>query len=207
MTYIPAVLAVLMFQTLANIGPAHAQTAGMTWPPAIDRLDNASLLDATYLLELKQGSYLSSLAGNLGSGGFETATGNRIDFRPWYRSRWTEASITWMTQISQNLGVIHGFSTGERGPKYTIFPAFKLGVMMQTQTGHQAFLSLRLITTIGGELREKPCSANYGEIGGVQTVNCRLAATPLPPAQTLSYLLREKPPNQSQAMLLFTWQF
>lgn len=170
-------------------------------------LVSGSLVETTYLVELRQGSSLSALASSLGNGGFETSGGSRVDFRPWYSSRWTDASIGWMTQVTPNFGLLYGFSTGERGPKYEIAPALKLGFVMQAQTGRNAFVSLRASTTVGGTLKEKPCSADYGQIGGVQTVNCRLAASLLPPEQTLGYLVREKPPDRHQLNLVFTWRF
>lgn len=197
-----ALLAALMLPL-----PASAWNGGLGERTAEGRLDNASFLDATYLIELKQGSHLSALARSLGAGGFETATGSRVDFHPWYSSRWTDASITWMTQVTRNFGIIHGFSTGERGSKYTIAPSVKLGVMLQVQTGRHAFLSFRATTRVGGDLREKSCTADYGDIGGVQAVNCRLAASPLQPTQTLDYLVREKPLDRNQASLVFQWHF
>lgn len=207
MARISSFLSILMLPALAYAGLSHAQSPGMPERSANYRLDSASLLDATYLIELKQGSQLLSLARGLGSGGFETAKGNHVDFRSWYSTRWMDASITWMTQVTPNVGILHGFSTGERGPKYMIAPALKLGVMMQAQTGRHAFLSFRATTMLGGEFRERPCLADYGDIGGVQVVNCRLAATPLPPAQTLDYLVEEKPPNRHQASLMFALLF
>ena len=60
---------------------------------------------------------------------------------------------------------------------------------------------------LGGTLHEKSCSADYGQIGGVQEVNCRLAASTLPPAETLRYLLNEKPYNHNQVSLMLTWRF
>jgi hypothetical protein len=42
-------------------------------------------------------------------------------------------------------------------------------------------------------MEEKTCVADYGDIGGIQAVNCRLAATALEPAETLQYLYNEKP--------------
>lgn len=200
-------LASLLLSALANAGLAHSQTGGLFERSADQYPAGASLLDATYLIELRQSSHLSSLARGLGNGGFETATGSRVDFRPWYTSRWKDASFTWMTQVSPNFGIIHGFSTGERGPKYEIAPSLKLGLMMQTQTGRNALVSLRASTTVGGMLKEKSCSADYGQIGGVQTVNCRLAASLLPPEKTLGYLVREKPPDRHQLNLVFSWRF
>lgn len=170
-------------------------------------LQNASLLESTYLIDVQQGSHLSQLALGLRDGGYELAGGQYVSFRRWYRTNWTDASITWLSQLTGNLGLIFGLSTGERGRKYTIDPGLKLGLLMQTRTGKDAYLSLRATTVLGGELREKSCSADYGEIGGVQEVNCRLAAGTLPPAETLKYLLNEKPYNQHQVGLMLTWRF
>ena len=38
----------------------------------------------------------------------------------------------------------------------------------------------------------RPCTADYGAIGGVQAVNCRLAASQLDPAETLRHLEQER---------------
>lgn len=170
-------------------------------------LQNSSFIDSTYLIDLQQGSRLSEAAMGLGGGGFELAGGHLVSFSDWYKSKWTDASITWMTQVTPDFGVIFGFSTGERGKKYSINPSLKLGVLMQTQTGKNAFLSLRATTTLGGDLREKTCIADYGEIGGVQEVNCRLAASTIPPSETLKYLVNQKPYNRNQVSLMLTWGF
>lgn len=202
-----ALLVTLISTALAGTGPAAAQVPGNSQPAGHRTLADASFLDATYLVEVKQGSQLSMLARTLGSGGFETATGGRVDFRPWYSARWMDASITWMTQLTPNFGILHGVGTGERAQKYEIAPSLKLGVVWQTQTGRNAFLGVRATTTLGGELREKPCVADYGQIGGVQAVNCRLAASLLPPEQTLDYLVSQKPPDRHQVNVMFTWRF
>lgn len=52
----------------------------------------------------------------------------------------------------------------------------------------KATLSTSLHTLIGGQLRERSCSADYGAFG-VSEVNCRLAASLLPPEETLDYML------------------
>lgn len=59
----------------------------------------------------------------------------------------------------------------------------------------------------GGRLKEKTCSADYGEIGGVQTVNCRLAASTLQPAETLQYLMNEKPKQDMLISVKWTYRF
>lgn len=147
----------------------------------------------THLIELSQGSRLSNIVASAGTGGFETAHGSWISFNRWYRSNWTDARITWVTQMSPNVGLVWGASTGERAEKYTISPSLKLGLVFQAPVQKNAFISIKGTTILGGRLKEKSCVADYGEIGGVQEVNCRLAASPLEPSQTLTYNLNEKP--------------
>jgi hypothetical protein len=196
-----------LFALISFFAAASAAADGVAAGRLPRSLDSATFLDATYLIELTQSTALSARARSLGTGGYETAMGRPVSFGPWYSSHWTDTRMVWMTQVSPNLGILHGFSTGERGEKYTIAPSLRLGLVMQAATGRNAFLSLRAVTALGGELREKPCTADYGDIGGIQTVNCRLAASLLPPAQTLDYLVREKPADRHQVNLMFTWQF
>ena len=60
---------------------------------------------------------------------------------------------------------------------------------------------------MGGSLKEKTCVAQYGEVGGTQEVNCRLAASEQAPLETLKYLARDKPHNQHQLLIQFTKRF
>lgn len=170
-------------------------------------LQNSSFLAATYLLDIQQGSQLSRNAHGLRAGGYELAGGAAVSFKDWYKTRWVDASITWMTQVTENFGVIVGTSTGERAKKYVINPGLKLGVIAQAPVSKNAVLSFRATTILGGELKERSCTADYGDIGGVQEVNCRLAAATLPPAETLKYLLNEKPINRNQVSVMLTWRF
>jgi hypothetical protein len=101
-----------------------------------------------------------------------------------------------MTEINPNLGVIWGFSTGEKAEKYEISRSVTIGFAYSTQIDKTSFLSIRGTTILGGNLREKTCTADYGDIGGIQEVNCRLAASPLPPSETLMHLFNDKPLNK-----------
>ena len=162
---------------------------------------------ATHLIEVTQGSALSSQISAFRGMSFETATGQTIRFDDWYRTRWTDLRFAWMSEVNRNWGVIWGFSTGERGQKYTINPSLKLGLVYQTSLTSRSTLSWRAVTLLGGRLREKPCTANYGDIGGVQQVNCRLAATELMPEATLSYLLHRAPPTSFELNIKFSHLF
>jgi hypothetical protein len=157
-----------------------------------------SIAESTYLVEIAQDTTASLKARELRQGGFETAEGAYIDFSRWYSPEWYDTRVSWMTQVTKQFGVIWGFGTGEQAEKYSIAPSLKIGVLYQTALSKNSMIAFTASTYIGGELQEKTCSADYGEIGGVQEVNCRLAATTLSPAETLNYLTYSRPSD--------TWQ-
>jgi hypothetical protein len=149
----------------------------------------------TYLIDIGQGSQLSQVMRASQTGGFETANGNWVSFKGWYSTNWTDSRLAMMTQLTPWLGLIWGASTGELGEKYTIDPSVKVGLVVRHDFAKNSSLSFKATTVLGGSLREKSCIADYGEIGGQQKVNCRLAATPLTPNDTLPYLYNMKPLN------------
>lgn len=161
----------------------------------------------TSLIELHQGSDLSSKVRAAKAQGFETAVGDTVAFAPWYSTRWTDVRVSWLTQISRSTGIIWGLNTGERGAKYSISPGLKLGFIHQERLGPTTVLMLRATTTLGTRLREKTCTADYGDIGGVQTVNCRLAATELAPEETLAHLFNQSSRDQRQISISFQHAF
>ncbi|WP_294608504.1 hypothetical protein [Roseovarius sp.] len=155
-----------------------------------------SFLENTYLVDIRAGEDLSQSIRKFRQGGYELSNGNYVSFSRWYKSNWRNLQITMMTQTSKEFGLLWGFGTGEVGEKYTIDPSLKIGFIWQSEVEENFRLSLSATTLIGGKLREKPCLANYGAIGGVQKVNCRLAASFLAPADTLNYLINESPEDQ-----------
>ena len=158
-------------------------------------------VEKTFLVEITQGSELSNKMNFYTVGGFETANGNFVSYTPWYTNHWTDARITFMTQVTSSFGVIWGFSSGEQADKYKIYPNMKIGLAYFDQLSKDSTLSLKATTIIGGKLIEYPCLADYGDIGGVQQVNCRMAASQMPPSETLQYLFNDKPYNQTVVML------
>lgn len=174
---------------LSATGAAHA----------IDSLEaGGSLLSATHLIEVDTNTKISRQVRGFQNGGFETSQGQWVGFDRWYSTKWRDARLSWMTQVNRNFGLIWGFNTGERGEKYTIEPGLRLGFVVQGQPHRNGLLAVSASTTLGGRLREKTCTADYGDIGGVQTVNCRLAASVLAPSETLNYLLNVKPESTVQ---------
>jgi hypothetical protein len=153
------------------------------------------IVGQTFLLNIKQGSPLSDQVYKLGLGSFELSGGGVVDFRRWYRQNWMEMRVDFMTQIAESFGILWGVSSGEWGPKYRIAPGFKIGFILQSQLTPLSSISISVTSLIGGRLREKTCEADYGDIGGMQSVNCRLAASTMQPSEMLKYLVNTKPPD------------
>ena len=161
---------------------------------AIGLLTNsASAMDAqtTHLLEFFQGSARSDLVRQVSHGGYELSGGETVSFDPWYSPALPDLTLLLFTEFSDSFGVAWGVSTGERGPKYRIDPALHLGFSWQMVLAKNAVLSGSLQTLIGGDLHERTCRADYGVLG-VSEVNCRLAASVLPPEETLDFLLNRE---------------
>ena len=155
-------------------------------------MNQESFFKATYLIDMRQGSLLSEQAQRSGDRQYETAYGNLVKLAPWYTPKWTDFRVVWMTQINDTSGIIWGISTGEYATKYKINPGLSLGLIHQQHLTDDLTFTVYWTTVIGGNLREKACTADYGQVGGVQAVNCRLAASTLSPDETLQYLMRKK---------------
>ena len=161
----------------------------------------------TRVLEVRLGSQRSELMDTLRFGGYELADGTAISFENWYKTRMPELDFRFITPLGPNMGFTWGFSTGERGEKYTIDPALRIGLLYRIDLDRARWVTLSMTTVLGGNLREAPCTADFGAIGGVQSVNCRLAATPLPPQETLQYLIRQSGFRETRISISFTMQF
>lgn len=165
------------------------------------------LLHQTNLVAVQSNSALSQLAAGLRQGGYETAGRGYVSFDDWYRARLPNLNATWLTQLTPQGGLLWGLSTGESGQKYRIAPSLTLGWMQHHQLSANSVVSWRMSTVVGGAMRERPCVADYGSIGGIQTVNCRLAATPLSPQETLQYLVKRAPAERFAFSLRLTHYF
>jgi len=166
-----------------------------------------ALIKTTHLIDIKQDNGHARKLDPIQQSGFESARGAWVSFNPWYTSPWKDTHVTFMTQLSSKFGVIWGAGTGERGVKYTIAPSLRIGAIFQTELQKNTFFSLKATTLFGGQLKEKSCTAEYGDIGGTQEVNCRLAASMLSPENTLPYLLNEPSGNKKQILIQFTRWF
>nr|WP_111298430.1 hypothetical protein [Paracoccus saliphilus] len=162
----------------------------------------------TDLLEVSLGSARSDQASDLRRGGYELADGSPISFDDWYRPRVKELNVLFLSEVAPNFGLIWGLSSGERGDKYRINPGLRVGFIVQRAVGDSATVSLQVATMLGGRLQEKPCQADFGPIaGGEVAVNCRLAATTLPPEETLNYLVRMSGADEARITLRYDLSF
>jgi hypothetical protein len=161
----------------------------------------------TFLIGIGLGSGLSALPREARPLGYELSGGGRMSFEAWYRVRVPDLRMNFLTELTPDLGLLWGVGTGEYGEKYRIGPSLRLGLLYTRTVGANGVFSVRLATRLGGRLREKACTADYGGIGGVQRVNCRLAAAPLAPGETLDYLWNERPGDRVEASVGLTFRF
>lgn len=149
------------------------------------------------LIDIHQGGGLSDLVQFLSNGGYELS-GAGQDGTPtfqslgvWYTPYWRDFTLEWLLQLDQDQGITFGLSTGEHGEKYSIQPSVELGFIKQWHPSANATLSLSASTNLWGHLSESTCLGDYGD--GPVLVNCRLAADPISPSETLNYLLNQDP--------------
>ncbi len=161
----------------------------------------------TFLLDVYMGSYRASVASNLRRGGYELSGGNVVDFRDWYTPQVPDTTFLFLKQISPEFGVIWGISTGEKGKKYRIEPALQLGIVYQYIPFRNAVISVKATYPFFGKMTEQTCIADYGNLGGVQIVNCRLAADIIPPEETLDYLIKLEGKSDAKISVSFSFVF
>lgn len=157
------------------------------------------------LTEINQNNPLSKQASGFRDGGYELSTGEFQSFERWYHPTFQDMRLSWLVPITPDWGLVWGVGTGERADKYTIAPSIKLGFVMDTPLSHRSRLSLSASTWLGGRMREKACSAFYAEFGAIKAVNCRLAASLLPPEETLSYLVFAIPEDRHFIKLKYVY--
>ena len=166
-----------------------------------------SLLQSTYIINIQENMRFSQTITQLGLGALELSQGEVRRFEPWFKPKWTDLRLDFMTQVNDRFGLLWSVSTGERGQKYRVDPEFRAGLIVQFEPVPQRFLSFLYTRSLGGALRELPCVADYGEIGGEQKVNCRLAGSALAPDETLKYLVKIKPRDRHWYGLRVRFQF
>lgn len=162
---------------------------------------------STTLLEIRREEAPSRELETVKFGGYELAGGTYQALANWYAGRLITTRADFVTQLAPHIGLLWGISTGESAQKYQLQPAARIGLVAVAALNSRASLSLSARTTLAGRLIERPCAADYGAIGGTQQVNCRLAATELPPEETLKYLWNYPRPDHTQITLRLTANF
>jgi hypothetical protein len=172
------------------LGVLQLGTMGLMALPA------SAFFEDSNLVSINVGSPLSDAIRNFSGDGFELSDGTPIQFGDWYDSYWRDLQVVFVTELSSNFGIYWGFGTGENAEKYFIEPSLRLGFVTTAEISKHEFISFSALAILGGRLKERACLADYGAIGGRQTVNCRLAAAPIAPSDTLRFLLDEPPPDR-----------
>ena len=166
-----------------------------------------SFWDRTHLVSVTDESSLSNLARNAGAIGVTRSDGSTMQIGHWYESDWRDLSALWMTEVTENFGIYWGLSTGEQGEKYRIDPSMKVGFILNRPISRHSLLTLSSTYTIGGNLNEDTCVADYGPVFGSYTVNCRLASSFLSPEDTLDQMLDRRPTNHFMVNLNYKFSF
>jgi hypothetical protein len=170
---------------------------------------------APYLVALGQTRVLGLSLETMNSGivrdaarqGFELSGGGMVDLARWYSPTRPNLTAIFATDLGPDLALIWGGSTGESGAKYSLGPSRVLGLAIHRPLGRAAQLDLELVGYFGGALSESACLGDYGAIGGTQYVNCRLAASYLPPAETLPLLWNFPPTTEVTLKVTYRLQF
>jgi hypothetical protein len=67
-----------------------------------------------------------------------------------------------------------------------------MGFLYRADLGRNQALTVSARTLLGGALQERSCVAFYTILDDFAQVNCRLAASSLPPDETLDFLVSEQ---------------
>lgn len=183
----------------------NENTQDSGWPVATY---GRGFVEDTYLIVAQQGTVMSKKVSDIRNQSIENAYGQKIKFEKWYKNKnsWVDSQFMWLTQIDKDSGILWGFTTGEKGEKYFIKPSVSIGLLQRFEINKNSSISFQASFQFGGRLKEKSCIADYGAVGGIQRVNCRLAATELEPKETLRYLFNEEPKDH-QFMVKYQLSF
>lgn len=191
-----------------------ASAARLVWLAAVLALASPAqvagaqpMWDGTRLSEFRI-SGNSDYVADTSNGATNLSDGSVIGFEDWYSpDAAPDLRLGFLTPVSNELGLLWGFGTGEAGDRYRIQPSLKFGFVARTEIGDASEVVFRLSTVLGGKLKERSCTADYGAIGGVRIVNCRLSASFLAPEATLDHLFDRAPEDQVEMMLRYTFRF
>ena len=159
-------------------------------------------LEDTTLANLNVGFGHSAMVQAVSFESYELEGGGIQKLYEWYSGNRRNLKAVFATSTGENSSLFWGFSTGEAGEKYKIAPSAIVGFKRVEAIGNNWTLSVSIMTTFGGYLKEYPCTAYY-TLGGLQEVNCRYAASPIPPEETLDLLWDEPPVSRLDVGIFF----
>ncbi len=180
--------------------------SGLSW--SAEQLAAQTFFEDMQLVNIEVGG-LSSIARSMQNGSGGLSNGSRYSFDRYYRSDIPipDLRFTMLSPITSDFGIIWGFGTGESGDKYRIDPSLQVGFLYIQPLRDNEWLSLSVTTRLWGYFSEKSCTANYGAVGGIQTVNCRMADSLMAPSETLEYLEDRAPEDQFTLSLRYQLRF
>ncbi len=182
---------------LGHVSAAGAQVSGA--------LAARGFWELTQLASISFEGATTGIVQSAAADGFELSGGEAVDLKAWYSPKFPNVNATFLTQVSDDMAIAWGGSLGEVGQKYRIGPGVNFGLSWRQELGPSGTVQFDLFGSYGSALREVGCLGDYGAIGGMQAVNCRLAASVLPPEETLAYLW-DLPP-QFSATVRLTYRF
>jgi hypothetical protein len=165
------------------------------------------LLEKSHWINFARDTGHRSLVNKLSRGSLELSDGGNFSLRELYSPHWYNLRLDFMTEVNDELAITWGLSTGGWGRKYNIDPSIKLGVIYQYSISEFSTVTFTAAAILGGRLREKSCVANYGSVGGLASVNCRLAASFLAPEDTLQYLIDKRPNDYLSSSIKYVLRF
>lgn len=112
----------------------------------------------------------------------------------------------WKENHLYQVNLLWGGSTGQESEKLYVQPSAKLGFLTRVQTGQSSILTFSAQTTIGGNLKERPCTADYG-VAGTHQVKCSMASSAMAPQDTLQYLTNRSPYDATLVKVSMQWFF
>ena len=112
----------------------------------------------------------------------------------------------WKDNRLYQFNLIWGGSTGQESDKMYVQASAKLGFLTKVQMSESSILSFSAQTTIGGNLKERPCTADYG-VAGTHQVKCSMASSAMAPQDTLQYLTNRSPYDATQFKVNWQWFF
>lgn len=150
-----------------------------------------------------------------GAGAVMLSDGSSQDLSSLYRPKNKDMEAFFITKVAQGewkenrlyqVNLLWGGSTGQESEKMYVQASAKVGFMARVQTSEASMLTVSAQTTIGGALKERACTADYG-VAGSHQVKCSMASSAMAPSDTLKYLTNRSVYDATQVKVTFQWFF